>query len=441
MNNIEKYFLVIHTVFIPRENILYLEEWIVYHINIGVEHFYLYNNYGSTGYDGSSNIINKYGMNFNNPTSHLSDEDINKILEYIQLKYKNKVTIIKWQPKDNNNNISYGQSLSIQHLIDNFINNITWACLIDIDEFIFSNNNINLISYLKDTSYSNIKIFQKKFQDRFIANKKYVLQITECIDNIDTVKLNWAPKNIVKLENLKSLNNIHDLKLKNNYKELHITDQNILRFNHYNVNNNLLNWIKSFYNTNQDFKLNGIDTNLLDRYNYIINDLQKNSISMKVPYLQTTTIRINSGGNINILSNNDDNDSNNKLWSYDNYFVGGKVSNTTNVITNTSNSILYQSERFDNFIYTFTNLNNIKNYKIKLYFAEYYFNNIDERIFNVLINNNEILTNFDILKEVVKNTALIKEFTIMPSNGNIVINFVNVINEAKISAIEIDEQI
>ena len=36
----------IHTVFIGKENILFLKEWILYHKYMGVEHFFLYDNSG-----------------------------------------------------------------------------------------------------------------------------------------------------------------------------------------------------------------------------------------------------------------------------------------------------------------------------------------------------------------------------------------------------------
>ena len=36
--------IAIHTVFILKENILFLEEWIKYHILLGFNKFYLYDN-------------------------------------------------------------------------------------------------------------------------------------------------------------------------------------------------------------------------------------------------------------------------------------------------------------------------------------------------------------------------------------------------------------
>jgi len=54
----KKYNLSFHVIFIMNENIKWLEEFILYHSNLGFEHFYLYDNQGSTGGDGTKPIIN-----------------------------------------------------------------------------------------------------------------------------------------------------------------------------------------------------------------------------------------------------------------------------------------------------------------------------------------------------------------------------------------------
>jgi len=55
----------IHTIYIPRENLRFLEEWIQYHLLLGAEYFYLYNT-GSTFLDLGNSIAitgkNKYGV-------------------------------------------------------------------------------------------------------------------------------------------------------------------------------------------------------------------------------------------------------------------------------------------------------------------------------------------------------------------------------------------
>ena len=58
--------IAIHTVFILKENILFLEEWINYHILLGFNKFYLYDNSGSQSGNGlgSNSKINRYQIKF-----------------------------------------------------------------------------------------------------------------------------------------------------------------------------------------------------------------------------------------------------------------------------------------------------------------------------------------------------------------------------------------
>ena len=72
--NYEKNSLVIHSVFILQENILFLDEWIEHHIKMGVDHFVLYDNskveilseFDKTHYseDQTPGKISKHGIDF-----------------------------------------------------------------------------------------------------------------------------------------------------------------------------------------------------------------------------------------------------------------------------------------------------------------------------------------------------------------------------------------
>ncbi len=59
--------LGIQTVFKMKENLFFLREWMIYHINLGFEKFYLYDNSNSTVSEvdfKSSKTGNKFGMSF-----------------------------------------------------------------------------------------------------------------------------------------------------------------------------------------------------------------------------------------------------------------------------------------------------------------------------------------------------------------------------------------
>jgi hypothetical protein len=80
---------------------------------------------------------------------------------------------------------------------------------------------------------------------------------------------------------------------------------------------------------------------------------------------------------------------------------------------------------------------------VRLHFAETSFDAPGKRKFNVEINGNRVLSDFDVTQEAgAKDKAVVKEFPdIAPdSNGNIVIKFLNgSVDQPEINGIEIFE--
>ena len=72
-NNESKPTIAIQTVFILKENLPFLEEWIVYHKKIGVDKFYLYDNTGSFYYKNKLKL-NKRLMNYDKMIKLNEDE-------------------------------------------------------------------------------------------------------------------------------------------------------------------------------------------------------------------------------------------------------------------------------------------------------------------------------------------------------------------------------
>ena len=99
--------LAIHTVFLPNENVYFLEEWIKYHIHIGFDKIYLYDNDGSSGVDDAvKNKSNKYGMNYDKLFTN--KKHIQQEYKRILNEYKDHIIYIKWQPINENGEIHYG---------------------------------------------------------------------------------------------------------------------------------------------------------------------------------------------------------------------------------------------------------------------------------------------------------------------------------------------
>ena len=121
-------------------------------------------------------------------------------------------------------------------------------------------------------------------------------------------------------------------------------------------------------------------------------------------------------------------DSQGNVWSADENYTGGTAAVTTSAIAGAlpgaGDQALYQSQRWGNpFSYVF----NVPagSYQVTLKFAETYWTAAGDRVFNVSINGNTVLTNFDIYKTAGgQNIALDEVFNnIAPSGGAISIQF------------------
>lgn len=249
--------LAIHTVFLPQENTYFLEEWLKYHIHIGFSKFYLYDNDKSSE---DKNIAvekfqkkNKYKINFNEIFD--DKEHQQKIYNQILEKYKDYIVYIKWQPRNKDNKIYYGQNTSITEYIKKYKNDNDWTAFIDIDEFIILkdenfNNLKDFISNKQNQGYNKLILTQKKMIDRFSDLNASIFDLN------DSIKVNtngWGEKSICKNNDLSDENkggkfNIHNIKVINQkYLKL---DDNVLYFNHYNLNNSQYNWMKNYFNKN-----------------------------------------------------------------------------------------------------------------------------------------------------------------------------------------------
>lgn len=92
----------------------YLREWLIYHRIIGIDHFYLYNNF--------------------------SKDDYSEILEpYLQ---KNIVTLIEWP-------VPQGQMAAYKDCVERFGKETNWIGFIDLDEYIVPNQENDIKDFLK----------------------------------------------------------------------------------------------------------------------------------------------------------------------------------------------------------------------------------------------------------------------------------------------------
>ena len=127
-------------------------------------------------------------------------------------------------------------------------------------------------------------------------------------------------------------------------------------------------------------------------------------------------------------------------------FSGGTTINHANTIdlsgvTNPAPMAVYQTARIGSFTYTITGsgITAGSSHTVRLHFAETYWGTAGSRIFNVTINNTQVLTNFDIFATAgAKNKAVIEQFMVNANtSGQYVIKFTPVKDNSLVSGIEI----
>ena len=151
------------------------------------------------------------------------------------------------------------------------------------------------------------------------------------------------------------------------------------------------------------------------------------------PTPNPSTIAINAGG------------SSAGNFSADTGYSGGHTffnifSNVdTSAVSNPAPQAVYQSERYGNFNYTIPNLTANAAYIVRLHFAEIYWSAKGQRIFNVSINGYQVLSNFDIVAAAGgPDKAIVEQFSATADeSGTISIQFSTVVDNAKVSGIEV----
>lgn len=111
----------------------------------------------------------------------------------------------------------------------------------------------------------------------------------------------------------------------------------------------------------------------------------------------------------------------------------------TSGVSNPAPASVYQSVRLGDTLYTIANLTPKAPYNVRLHFAETYWTQAGIRTFNVAINGQQVLSNFDIFAAAgAKDKAVVEQFTITPTvQGTISIQFTTVHNNAEVSGIEV----
>lgn len=120
-------------------------------------------------------------------------------------------------------------------------------------------------------------------------------------------------------------------------------------------------------------------------------------------------------------------------------FMDGSSSSYSNTlqINNTDEDEIYRSEKYGMVTYNVRLHNGI--YNVKLMFAENYFTQAGKRIFDVYVEGNRVLQDFDIFNLVGNNTAYVKEVNnVSVNDGELNIHFAAKIDNPMINGIVIE---
>ena len=135
-------------------------------------------------------------------------------------------------------------------------------------------------------------------------------------------------------------------------------------------------------------------------------------------------------------------DSKGQVWQADAGYNRGTASSIPAVVSGTSDQGLYQQGRYNSnssaaMVYAFAVPNG--QYHVNLYFAETYAATQAKgaRVFNVKMQGAAAFSNLDVFAEAGANAALLKGADVAVSNGQISIEFDNLVQNAKVNAIEI----
>lgn len=135
----------------------FMREWILYHQLLGVEHFYLYNNFST-------------------------DDYIEVLQKFID---KGIVTLIEWP-------IPQGQTEAYRHWYNTYRDDSQWVSFLDLDEFVCPYYETNLNDWLKNyVHYPVVSVYWKMFGTsgmmKHDSNRLITEQYTVSWDKMDNI--------------------------------------------------------------------------------------------------------------------------------------------------------------------------------------------------------------------------------------------------------------
>jgi len=232
----------IQTLFLPRESLPYMEEWLLYHTLLGFDEFRLYDNTGSSG-DVSSPFRRKYGdevtkYGIPNIPKDVADDRISAAVQAICSKFAAK--IVPW-PKPH-----FSQQFLLDSIGDHCSSDDSdYTAFIDMDEYICVGGGRGIKEFIRDQvegrGFCGVRISQQKMPHILKEKTTTRRRVWEMTETFTMETRDWAPKNILPTKSVTFGKDIHSLSCAGNI--LNQPDRSLIKLNHYNVNEYQMHWL------------------------------------------------------------------------------------------------------------------------------------------------------------------------------------------------------
>lgn len=225
------------TIFLPRMEMDHLAEWIAYHKNIGINHFYIYNN-GHIAHDTifKKGPAGKVWQKKPEANYHLdlSDEEVDERIDAIIQEAGHRVSHIAWPGgPQGRGNYRTAQMAAVNEQLRELqqTQEVDWLAYIDIDELIVPVNESlsGFLSRLGD-DVAAVKISQKLFESRWQnGNSVPYAELTKAYGVLD-----FNRKLIARVSHARRWLNSHQMNVLQG-RILHVAPDR-LRFHHFRGN-------------------------------------------------------------------------------------------------------------------------------------------------------------------------------------------------------------
>ena len=175
---------------------------------------------------------------------------------------------------------------------------------------------------------------------------------------------------------------------------------------------------------------------------YTVEVVATNTVSSATASDTTAVIDAPSGGDVLVnVGGGTYTDSAGREWSEDPGATGGSTFADDVAIAGTLDDVVYQSERYGDFAYALP-VDGPGCYSVVLHFAEIWWGGVGgggdgDRVFDVSIEGSTVLSGYDIHADVGYATAATRSFLTETADSVLDIGFVTVVDNAKVSGIEV----